>query len=152
MLASILFDSRASHSFISARYVNTHSLPFLTMCRLMVVITPKEPFEETYMSHKIEVTITRRNFLAMHVVLEESSKDLIPGMNCLKQWRAVIHCARGTVELSSLDGDRFEVTVAPTPSAQPTIYLVNGKFVGDHIRIVRVPRCFSRRVTQNATR
>jgi hypothetical protein len=50
----------------------------------MVVITPKEPFEATYMSHKIEVTITRRNFLAMPVVLEESSKDLIPGMNCLK--------------------------------------------------------------------
>jgi hypothetical protein len=58
-------------------------------------------------------------------------------MNWLKQWKTVIHCARGTVELSSPDGDRFEVTVAPPPSTKPTIYMVNGKFVGDHIKVVR---------------
>jgi hypothetical protein len=58
-------------------------------------------------------------------------------MNRLKQWKAVIHCARGAVEFSSPDGYRFEVTVAPTPSTQPAIYLINGKFVGDHIRVVR---------------
>jgi hypothetical protein len=73
----------------------------------------------------------------MHVLLEESSIDLILGMNWLKQWKAVIHCARGTVKLFSPDGDRFEVRVAPTPSTQPAIYLINGKFVGNHIRVVR---------------
>jgi hypothetical protein len=31
VLASILFDSRATHSFISARYVNTNELPLQTM-------------------------------------------------------------------------------------------------------------------------
>jgi hypothetical protein len=46
MLASILFDSRASHSFISTRYVNTHSLPCLIMHRPMVVIKPKGPFKQ----------------------------------------------------------------------------------------------------------
>jgi hypothetical protein len=60
MPASILFDSGASHSFISIRYVNTNSLPCLTMRRPMVVI--KGPFETTYMSHKIVVTIMGRKF------------------------------------------------------------------------------------------
>jgi predicted aspartyl protease len=137
MPASILFLFRASHSFISARYVNANSLPYLAMCRPMVIITPKGPFEATYMIHKIEVTIMGRKFWAMPVVLEESTIDLILGMNCLKQWKAVTHYARGTIELSSPDGDRFEVTVAPPPSTQPAIYLVNGKFVGDHIKVVR---------------
>jgi hypothetical protein len=73
----------------------------------------------------------------MPVVLEESTIDLILGMNWLKQWNAVIHCARGTVELSSPDGDRFEVTVAPPTSNMPVVYMINGKFVGDHIKIVR---------------
>jgi hypothetical protein len=50
---------------------------------------------------------------------------------------AVIHCARGTIEISSPDGDRFEVTVAPPTSNRPAIYMINRKFVGDHIKIVR---------------
>jgi hypothetical protein len=99
-----------------------HSIPLLIMCRPMVVITPKWSFEATYMSHKIEVTILRRKFWDMHIVLEESSIDLILGMKWLKQWKEIIHCVRGTLELSSLDGDRLEVIVAPTPSTQPTIY------------------------------
>ena len=79
----------------------------------------------------------RRKFWAMSIVLEESTIDLILGMNWLKQWNAVIHCARGTVELSSPDGDRFEVTVAPPTSNTPAVYMINSKFVGDHIKIVR---------------
>jgi hypothetical protein len=68
MPASIPFDSGASHSFISARYVNTNSLSCLTMHIPMVVITPKGPFKATYMSHKIEVKIMGRKVWAMHVV------------------------------------------------------------------------------------
>jgi hypothetical protein len=55
----------------------------------------------------------------------------------VKQCKAVIHCARGTVELSSPNGDRFEVTVAPPTSNKPVVYMINGKFVGVHIKIVR---------------
>ena len=69
--------------------------------------------------------------------IEESSIDLILGMNWLKQWKTVIHCAGGTVELSSPDHDRFEVTVSPTPSTKLAIYQIEGKFVGNHIEIVR---------------
>jgi predicted aspartyl protease len=47
----------------------------------MIVITPKGPYEATYMSHKIEVTILGRKFWAMPIVLEESAIDLILGMN-----------------------------------------------------------------------
>jgi hypothetical protein len=78
-----------------------------------------------------------RKFWTIPIVLEESSIDLILGMNWLKQWKAVTHCARGNVELSSPDGDRFEVTVSPTPSTQPAIYLVNSKFMVGHIWIVK---------------
>jgi hypothetical protein len=81
MLAAILFDSRASHSFIFARYVHANSLPYLAMCRPMIVITPKQAYEATYMSHRIEVTILGRKFWAMPIVLEESTIDLILDMN-----------------------------------------------------------------------
>jgi hypothetical protein len=96
-LATILFDSGASHLSIYARYVHANSQPYLALCRPMIVITPKGAYEATYMSHKIEVTILGRKFWAMPIVLEDCAIELILGMNWLKQWKAVIHCARGTV-------------------------------------------------------
>jgi hypothetical protein len=74
----------------------------------------------------------------MPIVLEKSAINrLNPRHELGKQWKAVIHYARGTEELSSPDGDRFEVTVAPPTSNKPVVYMINCKFVGDHIKIVR---------------
>jgi hypothetical protein len=73
----------------------------------------------------------------MPIVLEESSIGLILGMSWLRKAKEVIHCARGTVELTSLKEERFEVMITITPSTRPTIYLVDGKFVGRNIRVVR---------------
>jgi predicted aspartyl protease len=73
----------------------------------------------------------------MPIVLEESSIDMILGMSWLRKAKAVIHYARGTVELTSPRGERFEVMITLTPSTRPSIYLVDGKFVGRHIRVVR---------------
>jgi hypothetical protein len=41
-------------------------------------------------------------------------------------------CARGTVELTSSKGEIFEVEITIT-----AVYLVDGKFVGSNIRVVR---------------
>jgi hypothetical protein len=86
---------------------------------------------------QLDITILGRNFWATPIVLEESSIDLILGMTWLMKYKAVIHYARGTVELTSLDGDRFEVIITLSPSTKRAIYLVEGKFVGSHIHVVR---------------
>jgi hypothetical protein len=135
--AVILFDSRATHSFISARYVNTNELPLQNMQNHMIVITPKGPIEAIYMTNRLTLTIMGREFWSMPIVLEESSKDPILGMSWLRKAKAVIHCARGTVELTSPKGEKFEVMITITPSTKPAIYLVDAKFVGRNIRVVR---------------
>jgi hypothetical protein len=58
-------------------------------------------------------------------------------MSWLRKAKAVIHCARGTVELTSSKGERFEVEITVTTSTRPAIFLVDGKFVGRNIRVVR---------------
>jgi predicted aspartyl protease len=78
-----------------------------------------------------------REFWSMPLVLEESGIDMILGMSWLRKAKADIHYARGTVELTSPRGERFEVMITLTPSTKPSIYLVDGKFVGRHIRVVR---------------
>jgi hypothetical protein len=55
----------------------------------------------------------------------------------VKKWNVIIHCARGTVELTSLDRDRFEVVVTISPSTKHVINHLEGKFVGNYIRVIR---------------
>jgi hypothetical protein len=103
----------------------------------MVVITPKEPVEANYMTQRLTQTIMGREFWSTPIVLEESNIDLIPGMSWLRKAKAVIHCAKGTVEFTSSKGERFEVEITVTASTRPAIFLVDGKFVGRNIRVVR---------------
>jgi hypothetical protein len=77
---SILYDSRASLSFISARNANTHDLPYIIMREPMVVVTPMGPIEANFTCCKINITILGRNFWCTPGVLEESDIDLILGM------------------------------------------------------------------------
>jgi hypothetical protein len=59
---ALLFDSGATHSFISARFSTTNELPLQNMKTPMVVITPKGPTEANYMTHKLTLTIMGREF------------------------------------------------------------------------------------------
>ena len=48
-----------------------------------------------------------------------------------------MHCAKGTIELTSSKGQRFEVEVAVTTTIRLATFLEDEKFVGDNIRAVR---------------
>jgi hypothetical protein len=48
-----------------------------------------------------------------------------------------LHCAKGTIELTSFKGERFEVGIAVTTATRLAAFLVDGKFVGDNIRVVK---------------
>jgi hypothetical protein len=50
-----------------------------------------------------------REFWATAIILEASSTDLILGMSWLRKAKASILCGRGTVELASPKGERFQV-------------------------------------------
>jgi hypothetical protein len=89
------------------------------------------------MTNRLTLTIMGREFWATPIVLEESNIDLILGMSWLRKAKAIIHCARGTVELTSSKGERFEVEITITASTKLVVFLVDGKFVGSNIRVVR---------------
>jgi hypothetical protein len=70
-------------------------------------------------------------------VLEESTIDVILGMSWLRKAKAVIACGRGTVELTTTKGERFQVNIAVTTATRLATFLVDEKFVSGHIRAVR---------------
>jgi hypothetical protein len=148
--ATILFDSGATHSFMSARYANTNEIPLLKMRKTMIVITHKGPVEANQMTCRLTLTIMGREFGATAIILESSSIDLILGMSWLRKAKAIIACGRGTVELTTTKGERFQVNIAVTTSSKRAMFFIPEEFVGDNIRVVRdfpdvfpeeLPRC-----------
>jgi hypothetical protein len=115
------------HSFLIVKSI--HMIYLFAVCKTHGS-THKGPIEAHPMSNPLTITITGREFWSMPIVLEESSIDLSLGMSWLRKTKAVIHCAKGTVKLTSLDGDRFKVMITLSASTKPAIYLVDGKFVG----------------------
>jgi predicted aspartyl protease len=121
--ATILFDSGATHSFMSARYANTNEIPLLNMRKPMIVITPKGPVEANHMTRRLTLTIMGREFGATTIILEASS-TLILGMSWLRKAKAIIACGRGTVELTSPKGEQFQVQIAVTTSSRRVMYFI----------------------------
>jgi hypothetical protein len=110
--AALLFDSGATHSFISARFATTNELSLQNMKTLMVVITPKGPVEANYMTQRLTLTIMGSKFWSTPIVLEKSSIDLILGMSWLRKSKVVIHCAKGTVKLTSSKGEDLKLRLS----------------------------------------
>ena len=71
-------------------------------------------------------------------MLEESTIDVILGMSWIKKGKGSLYTgAKGTIELTSSKGQRFEVEVAVTTTIRLAAFLVDVKFVGDNIRVVK---------------
>jgi hypothetical protein len=58
-------------------------------------------------------------------------------MSWLRKAKAIIHCGRGTVELTSPKGERFNVEITVTTSTRRVAFFIDVEFVGNYIRVVR---------------
>jgi hypothetical protein len=86
-------------------------------------------------------------------VLEEKQYRLDPWYVMVKKCKDSYNCAKGTVELTSSKGERFEVEIAVTTTIRLAAFLVDEKFVDGNIRAIRdFFGCLSRGVTRDATR
>jgi hypothetical protein len=78
-----------------------------------------------------------RQFRATAIILEASSIDLILSMSWLRKAKAIIHFGRGTVELTSPKGERFDVEITVTTSTKRATFFIDVEFVGNNIHVVR---------------
>jgi hypothetical protein len=58
-------------------------------------------------------------------------------MSWLRKAMAIIHCGRGTIELTSPKGERFDVEITVTTSNRRATFFIDVEFVGNNIRVVR---------------
>jgi len=133
--ASVLFDSGASHSFISAQFVAKYGIPVHTMSKHMLVSSPGGNMKATYQCLGISFKIMDRDFCANFIVLDSSGIDVILGMGWLSKVDAVIQCAKRSVLLTSPEGERFEFIATPLSTADCVVNQMKGMPLED-IKVV----------------
>jgi hypothetical protein len=79
--AVVMFDSRASHSFISATYVGKHNLPLALLRCQMIVSSPGGDMPARQLCPKVNLKIRGVDFVTNLIVLESKGIDVILGMD-----------------------------------------------------------------------
>jgi hypothetical protein len=108
--ATVLFDTGATHSFISRSFAEKHQIPVSCMRTPMVVTTPRGKIHTCSICSRISLIIRGVEFRTRLIVIDSVGIDVILGMETLVRWGVRIDCAQRTVHLSAPDGQ--EVTVS----------------------------------------
>jgi hypothetical protein len=79
--ATILFDSRVSHSFISLSFVAKHSLLIATMKHTMLVSSPGGEMRTKHICPAVSISIRGVDFSSNLILLDSKGIDIILGMD-----------------------------------------------------------------------
>jgi hypothetical protein len=75
--AVVLFDSRASHSFISAAYIEKHNLTLAILKCQMIVSSPGRDMPARQLYPKVNIKRRGVDFVANLIVLGSNGIDII---------------------------------------------------------------------------
>jgi hypothetical protein len=99
--AVVLFESRASHSFISAAYVGKHNLPLALLKCQKIVSSPRGDMPARQLCPKVNHKIRGVDFVANIIVLESTGIDVILGMDWLSKNKVLVDCAKKSIKLTT---------------------------------------------------
>jgi hypothetical protein len=100
----VLFDSGASHSFISAAYVGKHNLPLALLRCQMIVSSPGGDMPARQRCPKVNLKIRGVDFVANLIVLESKGIDVILEIDWLNKYKVLIDCAKKSIKLTTSEG------------------------------------------------
>jgi hypothetical protein len=134
--ATILFDFRASHSFISSSFVVKHSLPIGTMKHTMLVSSPGGEMRMKHICPAVSITVWEVDFPSNLILLDSKGIDIILGMDWLSKYDGVIQCARKEVRLTKKDRTTIEF-VAMAQSDQDSMLNQTKAVALEDIKVVQ---------------
>jgi hypothetical protein len=104
VLATILFDSGASHSFVSSSFVEKHNIPTVLLKTPLLTQTPGGDIKCQLGCSRVRIILSGVEFLVDLVVLKSKGIDVILGIDCLSLRNGLISCANKVVHLTNLEG------------------------------------------------
>jgi hypothetical protein len=116
--ASILFDSGASHSFITESFVEKHNIPKYPLKKMLHISSLGGDMKATHSCLHVNLKIQGIDFSVNLVVLGSNGIDVILGCDWSKSCDGVIQCANGTITLTSPQGERVQVSTDMSANAK----------------------------------
>jgi hypothetical protein len=99
--ATVLFDSGATHSFVTQDFVDKGGLVGSLLPKPMVIQTPEIIVETTSHCPNVSLEIKGEQFPVNLIILGTQGIDVILGMNWLAKYHGRIDCARRAVTLTT---------------------------------------------------
>jgi hypothetical protein len=96
----ILFDSGASHTFISKKFVEKYCIPCTESREGFIIHSPGGQIFTKEVAFNVPVTLAERDFPTNMIVLKGQDIDIILGMNWLAQHKAILNTDLKTIRLS----------------------------------------------------
>jgi hypothetical protein len=96
----ILFDSGASHTFISKKFVEKHCIPYTESREGFTIHSLGGQIFTKEVAYQVPVTLAERDFPTNMIVLKGQDIDVISGMNWLAQHKAILNTDLRTIRLS----------------------------------------------------
>jgi hypothetical protein len=101
--ALVLFDTGASHSFISRAFVDGNRIPIRTSDKPIKVSSLGGEMIATFACHQLGLRIGEYNFPTSLIVLETQGLDVILGMDWMVVYEGIIDCAKRSVTLTTTE-------------------------------------------------
>jgi hypothetical protein len=122
----LLFDSRASHSFISTTYVGKHNLSLALLRSQMIVSSLGGDMPVRQLCLKVNLKIRGVDFVANFIILELKGIEVILRIDWLSKHKVHIDCAKKSVKLTTPKGKEMEFVAEP---------VVTAKGVANHVKV-----------------
>jgi hypothetical protein len=103
----VLFDTGASHLFISSAFVNKHAFTTETIGRVIKVSSPGGELIVKVGCRNFILEIGKYKFLTHLVVSDSQGLDVILGMDWMTNYAGVIDCVNRAITLTTPEGRRI---------------------------------------------
>src|SRR3954447_9899072 len=115
--ATVLFDSGASHSFVTRPFVSKADLKPSALAKPMIVQIPGATTRTELACQKVPIEIHGSRFYADLIILGKQGLEVILGMNWLAKYQGHIDCANRAVTVTSSEG-KVILHVSSYPSSK----------------------------------
>ncbi|WVZ90159.1 hypothetical protein U9M48_036486 [Paspalum notatum var. saurae] len=117
--AVVLFDSGATHTFLSKSYALKHGIKMYKLKEDYHITAPGSPVATGLMARQLKVDIGPESFVINPVVLPHQGIDVILGMNWMVENDAILHVGSREVQLKSkVTGKILKVHIPETKTSR----------------------------------
>jgi hypothetical protein len=127
ILATVLFDTGASHSFMAKGFTNLHGIPLVNLTPPLVVHSPGLISRTSMVTHGVVIDIGYNLFPTSLIALKSTDIDVILGMDWLTKSQAIIDCAARSIVMTS-PVDRNFIWWSPSSIPPSTVPMSEANF------------------------